>query len=200
MAIKQERKTLLLSELKEFEGNPNMHPEEQIAALAKSIEKYGQYYPIVVDEGYRILAGHGKKKALERLGKATAEVIVMSGLSDKDKKRLVIEDNKIQSLSFVKYDAVEKIIKEIGETDIIGFNEDYLMTIINEGKTELKEILDNAGTNLAKRPEAKDDSERVSEIPDKVADKQERDYSYIEEGVQNARTIICPHCGKEIVL
>ena len=50
MKRKLETKKVLLSELKEFPGNPNVHPEEQVKAIAESMERYGQYYPIIVDE------------------------------------------------------------------------------------------------------------------------------------------------------
>ena len=60
--VTQERKTVPVSELKEFPNNPNIHPEEQVKAIAQSMETYGQYYPIIVDEKLQILAGHGKTK------------------------------------------------------------------------------------------------------------------------------------------
>lgn len=200
MAVKQEKKVVLLSQLKENADNPMMHPEEQIAALAKSIEKYGQYYPIVTDENLNILAGHGKKKALERLGRDKADVIVMTGLSEKDKKKLLLEDNKIQSLSFARYDMIDKIIREIGEPDIIGFNEDYLQAIINEGKPELQDIVDNAGAKLTVKPKQQSDEERTKDIPEDVQEGEEEEYDRVSAGMEQARTIICPHCGKEIVL
>lgn len=62
MKRKLETKKVLLSELKEFPGNPNVHPEEQVKAIAESMERYGQYYPIIVDENMMVLCGHGKKR------------------------------------------------------------------------------------------------------------------------------------------
>lgn len=85
--IKHETKTVELAKLVPYEKNPNTHPQEQIAAMAKSIETYGQYYPIIVDEDMRILCGHGKVLALQHLGKTEGEVRIMRGLSDKQKRR-----------------------------------------------------------------------------------------------------------------
>lgn len=129
---KLEKKRVLLSQLKEFPNNPNVHPEEQVKALAQSMEQYGQYYPIVVDEDFMVLCGHGKKKALDYMGEKEADVTVMYGLSDKQKKKLLLEDNKIQDMSYVSFGDVERIIKEIGEVDIIGYTPEYLDAIINE--------------------------------------------------------------------
>ena len=48
--IKQEKKVVELSKLVPYDKNPNIHPEEQVKALAESMDEYGQYYPIIVDE------------------------------------------------------------------------------------------------------------------------------------------------------
>ena len=96
MAVQHEIKTVELAKLVPYEKNPNVHPIEQIKAMADSIERYGQYYPIIVDEDLKILCGHGKKLALEHLGRTEGEVKILRGLTDKQKLKIVIEDNKIQ--------------------------------------------------------------------------------------------------------
>lgn len=193
--VTREHKIVPLEQLKMFADNPNMHPQEQVKAIAQSMEIYGQYYPIVVDESYNILCGHGKKLALEYRGETHGEVIILSGLSDKQKKKLIIEDNKIQSMSYVNFSQVEKIIKEIGETDIIGFSTDYLEAIISEN------VKDNTGVDFAQpAPKPKSHEEQMRDIPEEVQEEQDEEFDEIEEGIQHAHTIICPHCGKEIVL
>jgi hypothetical protein len=188
--VKQERKVVPVSELKEFPNNPNIHPKEQVEAIAKSMETYGQYYPIIVDEKMQILCGHGKKLALEMLGKTDADVVIMHGLSDKQKMKLVLEDNKIQSLSYVNFGKVEDIIREIGETNIIGFADDYLEAIISEVST------DNMGVDFTQPAQKKS----VEEIPTQKQEEQHEEFEDIESGMQSARTMVCPHCGKEITL
>lgn len=188
--VTQERKTVQVSELKEFPNNPNIHPEEQVKAIAQSMETYGQYYPIIVDERLQILAGHGKKLALEKLGRTDADVVIMRGLSDKQKMKLVLEDNKIQSLSYINFGKVEDIIREIGETGIIGYTDDYLSAIINEVST------DNMGVDFSQPAQKKS----VETIPQAKQEEQHEEFEDIESGMQPARTMICPHCGKEIVL
>lgn len=198
--VKKEFKSVDISALIENPDNPIIHPQEQIEALAKSMKKYGQYYPIIVDENMNILCGHGKKKALEFMGETKADVTIMTGLTQKDKMKLLLEDNKIQSLSFAEYGKIDKIIKSIGEPDIIGFNADYINAIINEGKQEVKEIIDNAGAKLTEAPAMMPDSQRVEQIKPEVAEREDDEYESVTAGMEQARTIICPHCGKEIVL
>jgi len=191
--LKREQKRLKLTQLVPCEKNHNIHPKEQIDGIAESVKRYGQYRPIVCDEKHVILIGHGLKLALEQLGETEADVLIIKGLSDKQKKKLLIEDNKIQSLSYMDFDAVESIIKEIGEIDIIGFPTEYIDALVNEV------VPDNMGANLeqehkpvSKAPEQTTSQEEVQANEDERSD--------IEAGMEQAKTIICPHCGKEIVL
>ena len=191
--LKREQKRLKLTQLVPYEKNPNIHPKEQIDGIAESVKRYGQYRPIVVDEKHVILIGHGLKLALEQLGQTEADVLIIKGLSDKQKKKLIIEDNKIQSLSYMDFDAVESIIKEIGDVDIIGFPTEYVDALINEV------VPDNMGANLEEQHKP------VSKSPEQTTSKEqvqanEEERSDIEAGMEQAKTIICPHCGKEIVL
>lgn len=195
MAVKHETKIVELDKLIPYDNNPNMHPQEQVLALSKSIDTYGQYYPIIVDEDMRILCGHGKVLALQHLGHTTGEVRIMRGLSDKQKLKLVIEDNKIQGMSYVDYTKIEDIIREIGELDIIGFGTDYLDAIINET------VKDNMGVDFS-QPAAppKSNEAQVESVPQERREAQDDERDDIEAGMQTAHTMRCPHCGKEITL
>ena len=194
MAITHETKVVELAKLIPYENNPNIHPTEQIEALSDSIECYGQYYPILVDENMRILCGHGKKLALERLGCTEGEVKILKGLTEKQKLKIILEDNKIQSMSYFNFNKIEEIIKEIGDTDIIGFSTEYLDTIINEN------VKDNMGVDFSKPIEHKSNENQIKDIPQERQDEQDEERNDFEDGMQMARTMICPHCGKEIVL
>jgi len=194
MAVKHEIKVVELAKLVPYENNPNVHPIEQIKAIAESIERYGQYYPIIVDENLHILCGHGKKLALEHLGRTECEVKILHGLTEKQKLKIVIEDNKIQSLSYVDFTKIESIIREVGELDIIGFGTDYLDAIINET------VKDNMGVDFSKPIEVKSNEKQVADIPQEKQEEQDEERNEIESGMQPARTMICPHCGKEIVI
>lgn len=186
--VKHEDKNLELVLLKEHPGNPNTHTHAQIDALVQSMDKYGQYYPIICDENYMILCGHGKKMALERKGEKSAKVTIIHGLNDKQKMKLLLEDNKIQSMSYVNFTQVEALIKEIGEMDIIGFSSEYLDTILNEVS------LDNMGVDFTK-PATRSDN-----FSQETATEQTAQYMDIDSGMQRARTVKCPHCGGEITI
>jgi len=185
---KLEDKIVELSLLKSHPDNPNIHPVDQIDALAESMEKYGQYYRIICDEDLVILCGHGKKLALEKKGEKEAKITIISGLTDKQKKKLLLEDNKIQSLSYVNYGKIEELIKEIGDVDIIGFPTNFLESIVNEP------LIDNMKVDFTQKAERKDNF-----TPDKE-NEQRSEFDLIESGMQSAQIFKCPHCGKEIAM
>lgn len=86
-----------LAKLVPYETNPNIPTIEQIKAMADCIGRYGQYYPIIVDEDLRVLCGYGKKLALELLGRKADEVEILRGLTDKQKLKIVTAVREILS-------------------------------------------------------------------------------------------------------
>lgn len=55
--------------------------------------------PIIVDEAGEILAGHTRYKALKELGKTEVEVVVKEGLTEEQKKKYRLLDNKTAELA-----------------------------------------------------------------------------------------------------
>lgn len=80
-AQRAETKTVLLARLRQHPDNPRNHPEHQLAFLEKSLDRFGQIKPIVVQEiaggNYRLYAGHGVSEAARRLGWETIEAKVL---------------------------------------------------------------------------------------------------------------------------
>lgn len=72
--IKQEKKVVELSKLVPYDKNPNIHPEEQVKALAESMDEYGQYYPII--DGFHRWLVSGREPLKTMLGNKIPVVIV----------------------------------------------------------------------------------------------------------------------------
>ncbi len=85
--------------LKPWPTNARKHPENQLAKLKASITNFGFYAPVVVDDTYVILAGHGKTLAALELELPTVPIRMVFGLSESQKRALVIADNKMAHLS-----------------------------------------------------------------------------------------------------
>ncbi len=84
-----------LDELIPFARNARTHSEEQVALIAGSIRSFGFTNPILVDGGNGIIAGHGRVMAARKLGLSSVPVIELSHLNERDKRALIIADNKL---------------------------------------------------------------------------------------------------------
>ena len=103
--------------LKPYENNPRKHSPEQVALIAKSIKEFGFNQPIVVDENYIVLVGHGRLEALKSLGVTDTSIIIKKGLTEAQKKAYRILDNKLQNDSDWNYQELEIELQELEDLD-----------------------------------------------------------------------------------
>lgn len=124
-----------LSELKPNPKNVRLHSAKQLEEYKRSVEKFGQTKAIVIDEDNTILIGNGLYEAMKALGKTEAACFMKSGMSEHDKLKMMMADNKIYSLGVDNLEAIEGIIAELGEVkdfDIPGYDADLLETLTFE--------------------------------------------------------------------
>ncbi len=84
-----------LDALLPYGKNARTHSDEQVALIAGSIRSFGFTNPVLVDGGNGIIAGHGRVMAARKLGLASVPVIELSHLNERDKRALIIADNKL---------------------------------------------------------------------------------------------------------
>lgn len=107
-----------LEELKEYENNPRII-DKAVPLVAESIKQVGYITPIVIDEDGVILAGHTRLAALRENGVEECEVIVAEGLTEEQRKKYRILDNKTAELA--TWDNV-KLKAELDGLDFEGFD------------------------------------------------------------------------------
>lgn len=133
---------LKLAELTPYYNNPRNN-DGAVDAVAESIKQCSYIAPIIVDEDLIILAGHTRYKALEKLGIKEAEVIVKEGLSDEQKRKYRILDNKTNELAEWDFEKLEKELEglDFGDFDF-GFDayDDELLDLVKEDFFEEPEI------------------------------------------------------------
>src|SRR5829696_5643007 len=75
--------------------NARTHSDAQVAEIAGSIRTFGFTNPILVSEDGDIIAGHGRLAAARQLGLAEVPVILLAGLTDVQRRQLMLADNRI---------------------------------------------------------------------------------------------------------
>lgn len=116
-----ELQTLKIKDIHPYERNARKN-DQAVDAVAKSIEQCSYVAPIVVDENHVILAGHTRWKALKKLGRTECECIVKDGLTDEQKKKYRLLDNKTNELADWDFDL---LAGELSGLDLSAFDFDW---------------------------------------------------------------------------
>lgn len=200
-----------ISELQHPEKNVRNHSQKQIKEMKRSLEKFGQFRPIVVDEKNIILCGNGLVTAMREMGIKEADVLKYDKLSEKDKKKLMIADNQIASLGTDNFSVIEEFIKSLdGDVDVPGYDEEMLKTLIMDDEELEREVM-NYGSFPTEQIEAVRSNEGVEQEPVKQTFQQNiptppsNPYVPDEEQMQSSKAetqkfVICPHCGEKIYI
>jgi site-specific DNA-methyltransferase (adenine-specific) len=84
-----------IAQLKGYARNTRTHSPAQVDQIAASIKEFGFTNPILVDPADVLIAGHGRLEAAKSLGMIEVPVIVLSHLSEAQRRAYIIADNKL---------------------------------------------------------------------------------------------------------
>ena len=110
--------TKKIAEITPYENNPRRN-DTAVAAVEESIRQCGYIAPIIVDEDGVILAGHTRYKALVDMGETEARVLVAEGVTEEQKKKYRLLDNKTSEIAGWDF---EKLALELDGLDFGGFD------------------------------------------------------------------------------
>lgn len=127
---------LKLSEIVPYENNARKN-DKAVKDVAESIKQCGYIAPIIVDENNVILAGHTRYKALKKLGYKEVTVRKVTGLTDEQKRKYRLLDNKTNELADWDF---EKLKDEIDGLDFSEFDIDWGL----EEDTETISVIEDA--------------------------------------------------------
>lgn len=199
-----------LESLKPLEVNVRKHGENQIKELIRSINQFGQTRAIVVDEDNNILIGNGLHEAMTRAGIDEAFIYRKTGLSEIEKKKLILADNKTYSLGSDDYENIEAYLEEItatGDFDIAGFDDDVLRNLMREADEVLADVQNYGVLNqaviekkqqVAESRVTTDDTQK--EQQNNEIDRQTAPSAGMDDTQEEVATILCPNCGECIPL
>lgn len=205
-----------LTDLIKPEKNVRIHTGKQLKEFERSIKMFGQIRPIVIDEKNVILAGNGLYDALVAMGEETAEVYQYGNLTENQKKKLMIADNKIFNLGIENLETLNSFLEELqGDLDIPGFDEEILKQMVCEAE-EVTDKISEYGTlddeeiqNIKKNGERKE--QKINDIQSNIngfdSNRAETEKNNITEShvIENNATeiqkfMVCPKCGEKIWL
>ncbi len=124
-------KIVPLSKLKPHPGNPNKHPPEQIALLAKVIAAQGWRNPIVVSNRSGLITkGHARREAALSLKCATVPVDYQDYATESEELADMIADNRIAELAEADRSMLRELAEQLDDgafdMDLTGFDHDAL--------------------------------------------------------------------------
>lgn len=202
-----------LSQLQMPERNVRIHTEQQIWEFEKSVKMFGQLRPLVVDENNTILAGNGLFVTMKKMGFKEADVYKFDDLTENQKKKLMIADNRIFTLGIENLETLNAFLEELsGDFDIPGFDEDILrqMTADAEQVTEeiatygtldseeVQRIKENAAKRAAKEESGSEPSQENN--GESAAPAQQDGENRCVSAAETGRYVVCPKCGEQIWL
>lgn len=114
--------TLKVKDIIPYKKNPRKN-DNAVPDVAESIKEVGYITPIVVDENNVILCGHTRLKALKKNGEKEVDgVLKVSGLTDEQKRKYRLLDNKTNEKAEWDFDL---LAEEIADLDFSGFDLDW---------------------------------------------------------------------------
>lgn len=107
-----------LKDLIPYENNPRKN-KKAVSSVAESIAQVGYNNPIIVDENNVILAGHTRRLALMKQKADEIEVLQVFGLSEEQKRKFRLLDNKVGEYASWDFVALLEEVKDIEWDEVV---------------------------------------------------------------------------------
>lgn len=207
-----------VADLRHPAKNTRKHPQKQINEMKRSLNAFGQFRDVVVDESGVVLVGNGLVMAMRELGWEECDALRYTNLTENEKKKLMIADNQVASLGVDDYSAIEEILNSLaGDYDVPGYDEEMIKLIVEQTDS----VMDTAMSYGVYEPEdvnALKETERAREEnglrpvqqPSEPVAPSMQVTARTDEGQgvgkvyakpqEAERYIICPHCGEKIYI
>jgi ParB-like chromosome segregation protein Spo0J len=132
--IKRQMEQRAIADLIPFARNSRTHSDNHVAQIAASIKEFGWTNPLLIGEDGGVIAGHGRLLAARQLGHTEVPCIVLDGLTDAQKRALVIADNQLGLASGWNYELLSSelagLLEDNFDLSMLGFSEDELAGLL----------------------------------------------------------------------
>ena len=134
-----------------YANNARTHSDEQIEKIQASLREFGFVNPVLIDNDFGIIAGHGRVEAARREGITELPCVWVEHLTDAQKKAYILADNRLAEMA-----GWDEEMLRIELDELRGMDFDVALTGFLESDSDV-------GT--ATRPTAEED-DFIGEIPD----------------------------------
>lgn len=112
-----------------YKNNAKKHSKLQVEKLVDSMREFGVINPILIDENYNVIAGHGRLEALKQMGETSAPCLFVEGLSETQRRAYILADNRLAEVGIDwDYNILDSELAELSiedfDVDITGFEFD----------------------------------------------------------------------------
>lgn len=130
-----------VSTLIPYTRSARTHSDRQVAEIAALIREFGWTNPILVDGYNGLIAGHGRLLGARKLGMADMSVIELAGVSEAQKRALIMADNKLAHNAGWDIDLLGVELADLQsmgfDLAVTGFGEEEVSSLLAHGTAGL---------------------------------------------------------------
>lgn len=128
-----------IDDLVPYPRNAHTHSKEQIAKLRGSLREFGFVAPVIIDFDNNVIAGHGRLEAARAEGMAEVPCVLVSNLTEAQRKAYILADNRLAEDSGWDMDLVKLEMQDLKAMDfdlgLTGWDMEQLREIEVSGYT-----------------------------------------------------------------
>lgn len=143
MKTTTEMKIVSIDKLIPYINNARTHNAEQINKLRASLREFGFINPVIIDQEYNIIAGHGRVMAAKEENITEVPCVFVDHLTPAQKKAYIIADNRMaqdagwdEELLRIEIEALQAEAFDIGLT---GFEEQEIADLFGSDEDEVED-------------------------------------------------------------
>ena len=142
-----------IEDIKPYENNAKLHPQEQIQQIKNSIIEFGFDDPIAIWKDNIIIEGHGRLIAAQELGYKEIPVIRLDNLTDEQRRAYTLVHNKLTMNSGFDIEMLNIELGGIDSIDMSDFGFEFEASFGDGAPAEVAE--DDFEAELPEEPKSK---------------------------------------------
>lgn len=121
-----------ISDIKLYEKNNKIHPQEQLDELKQAISEFGFTVPVLLSKNNDCIWGHWRIEAVKQMGWEKVPCVFTKDLNDHQIRKLRLLDNKLAELSEDNIENIKFEITALQDEKLDDLYDYYLDDLANE--------------------------------------------------------------------